>query len=235
MADTPFDSENKPHDMGGRKAGPICPDYGTEPVFKQDWHARALAITIAAGGLGAWNLDASRHARESLPAQDYDSFSYYEKWLAALTNLLVEKQLITRQEIKNRSADKQAEELDQRAITAARMQNALIKGGPTERPLNKQLAFKTGDKVTTLYGDQINVDGRTHTRLPAYASGKTGIIIACHRGHVFPDHHAHFLGESPEPLYTVLFQAKILWPDSPSPEDEVCLDLFEPYLQPTKG
>ena len=52
------------HDMGGRFGdGAIDP---TEPdeVFPQDWHGRALALTLAAGGLGQWNLDISRHARE---------------------------------------------------------------------------------------------------------------------------------------------------------------------------
>jgi nitrile hydratase len=51
-----------------------------EPTFKYEWHAKAWAITLAAGGLGEWNLDISRHYRECLPPKDYMNYSYYEKW-----------------------------------------------------------------------------------------------------------------------------------------------------------
>ena len=36
----------------------------------------------------------SRHARECLPPKEYATFSYYEKWISALANLLVEKGVI---------------------------------------------------------------------------------------------------------------------------------------------
>ena len=91
------------HDMGGRYGdGPIpvprnknneIENY--EPVFKHKWHAKAWAITLAAGALGEWNLDVSRHYRECLPPKDYMNYSYYEKWLAGLTNLLVKRNVIS--------------------------------------------------------------------------------------------------------------------------------------------
>ena len=83
------------HDMGGRYGdGKINPDLGKEDVFKAKWHARALAVTLASGSLKKWNLDMSRHARECLPPKEYATFSYYEKWISALANLLVEKGVI---------------------------------------------------------------------------------------------------------------------------------------------
>ena len=45
-----------------------------------------LAVTLATGALGAWNLDMSRSVRETLP--DYDQRTYYSIWLAALERLL---------------------------------------------------------------------------------------------------------------------------------------------------
>ena len=69
-------------------------------IFKHKWHAKAWAITLAAGALGEWNLDVSRHYRECLPPKDYMNYSYYEKWLAALTNLLIDKELVCRLLIK---------------------------------------------------------------------------------------------------------------------------------------
>ena len=62
-----------------------------ENVFRYPWHAKALAITLASGFLGKWTLDESRHARECLTPKDYKNFSYYERWLASLINLLVAK------------------------------------------------------------------------------------------------------------------------------------------------
>ena len=84
------------HDMGGRFGdGPVCPEP-EQPVFHADWHKRALALTLAAGALGQWNLDVSRHARERLAPQDYARFTYYEKWLAALADLLVDTGVVSR-------------------------------------------------------------------------------------------------------------------------------------------
>ena len=89
----------RPHDMGGRFGdGPVLPEPETL-IFAEDWHARALAITLAAGALGQWNIDTSRHARESLRPKDYARFSYYEKWMAALADLLVKKGVVTCEEL----------------------------------------------------------------------------------------------------------------------------------------
>ena len=86
------------HDMGGRFGdGPVIPDPEGE-VFHDDWHGRALALTLAAGALGQWNLDISRHARERL-GPDYNRFSYYEKWIAATADLLVENGVLDASEL----------------------------------------------------------------------------------------------------------------------------------------
>ena len=69
-----------------------------------------------------------------------------------------------------------------------------------------------------------------HTRLPAYARGKVGQIIAWHLGWVFPDTNAHGLGEKPQHLYTVQFRSEDLWCKRGF---SVSLDLFEPYLEET--
>src|SRR6266853_438961 len=44
---------------------------------------------IAVGALGGWTIDASRHARESLPPAEYLSSTYYEIWIKALEKLLL--------------------------------------------------------------------------------------------------------------------------------------------------
>ena len=74
------------------------------------------------------------------------------------------------------------------------------------------------------------VDGG-HTRLPTYAAGAEGRVLRCHGAHVLPDANAHGFGEAPEPLYSVVFPASELWAHAEHPGDEVCLDLWQSYLE----
>ena len=233
MADNFADDKPlKPHDMGGQPAGPVLPDFDGEPVFKQAWHGRALALTLAAGALGKWNLDASRNARERLPAKDYQRFSYYEKWLAGLANLLVQHQLVSRDELASGRADKNSPVIEARPLPATKVEAVLKKGGPTRRPVVSYPRFSTGDTVQTRDPQNVARQPHGHTRLPHYASKKTGHILACYGAHILPDSHAHFMGEAPEYLYNVRFLARDLFADAEKPDDEICLDLFESYLEP---
>ena len=46
--------------MGGRYGdGAIQPASIIDKTFKETWHARALAVTLATGSLRQWNLDMS--------------------------------------------------------------------------------------------------------------------------------------------------------------------------------
>ena len=77
-----------------------------------------------------------------------------------------------------------------------------------------------------------NVHSTGHTRLPRYARGKRGVIAHLHGAHTFPDTNAHGLGEQPQPLYNVRFEARELWGDSAEPRETVSLDLWDSYLDP---
>lgn len=220
------------HDMGGsgiraRLPLPESEDY----VFKEPWHARALAVTLAAGALGAWNLDASRHARELLSPSDYLEMSYYERWLAALANLLVESGLLTSEELKEPDADKQSKELDPRCLRFANVKKLLNSGAPTLRQSTRPPRFGVGNLVRTRDSAEDSFVQGGHTRLPAYAQGRVGRIEKLHGAHVLPDANAHYLGENPEQLYSVRFPAVELWGSRVSAaEDDVMVDLWESYL-----
>jgi nitrile hydratase len=86
--------------------------------------------------------------------------------------------------------------------------------------------YHEGDAVRTL-----GTPRRGHTRLPAYARGKPGRIVAWHEGWVLPDSNAHGQGEHPQHLYTVAFSGADLWGPESEPGLTVCLDLFESYLE----
>lgn len=217
------------HDMGGRFGdGPVVPE-DEDVVFHADWHPRALAITVAMGPIGQWNLDMSRHARESLAPMDYTRFAYYEKWMSGLANLLVHKGVVTAGELSGQDAPTQSPLAD-RAMKADRVPAILAAGGPVDRPSDVKPAFAPGDAVMTrAHAENADVSGG-HTRLPSYAAGAKGRILRLHGCHVLPDSNAHGGGEAPEPLYAVVFPASELWAHPEHPGDEVVLDLWQSYL-----
>jgi nitrile hydratase subunit beta len=220
----------RPHDMGGRFGdGPVVPE--PEGVtFHADWHPRALALTLAAGALGQWSIDDSRRARESLAPVDYARFSYYEKWIAALADLLAETGTVSRAELAGRDAPAPSP-LAVRRLAADAVAGMLARGGPAFRD-GAAPRFALGDRVAARrWPENMAVPGG-HTRLPAYAAGAQGTVLRCHGCHVFPDSHAEGGGEAPQPLYAVAFPASALWAHPEHPGDEVVLDLWESYLEP---
>jgi nitrile hydratase len=105
---------------------------------------------------------------------------------------------------------------------------ALIgKGVPCDREIIVTAFFEIGQAVHTR-----NLNPTGHTRLPRYARDKIGTIDRCHGAFVFPDSNAHFLGEKPQPLYSVRFEARELWGAQASATDSVYVDLWEDYLEP---
>ncbi|MEW2917228.1 nitrile hydratase subunit beta [Ruegeria sp. ANG10] len=220
------------HDMGGRFGdGPIKPEAESAPVFAEDWHGRALAVTLAAGFLGQWNIDVSRHARERLSPKDYARFSYYEKWISGLADLLVEKGVLTLDDLSGADTD-DPHPLAARVLKAGTVSGALAKGGPADRPSDVPVRFELGQNVRTVDPSANRLVNGGHTRLPTYAAGANGRILRLHGTHVLPDSNAHGLGEAPEPLYAVAFAASELWADPEHPKDVVVLDLWQSYLEP---
>ena len=218
----------RPHDMGGRFGdGAVIPEP-EQPLFHEDWHKRALAVTLACGSLGKWNIDVSRHARECLTPVDYARFSYYEKWMGGLVDMLVDTGVLTEAELAAALADGPSALTDKK-LTAEAVPGVLAKGGPSARESDVAPLFQVGDAVVTRKAGNLLVQGG-HTRLPRYAECARGQVVLCHGAHVLPDSNAHRLGEAPEPLYAVSFPASELWLHPEHPDDEVVLDLWQSYL-----
>ena len=90
------------HDRGGSlDAGPI--DKSQHEI--EDWERLADAVTIVLDKKGIKTTDEHRRAQESLPPELYRSLGYYERWIAATEALLVEKGVLTREEIDARSEE----------------------------------------------------------------------------------------------------------------------------------
>ena len=217
---------NGVHDMGGMHGmGPIVREEN-EPVFHHDWEGRVLALNLAAGALGEWNIDMSRHARERMPAAQYLAASYYEKWLYGLELLLVERGLLTREEVETGRARGGAS--GKRVLRAADVEKVLTKGRGFRLPDDgAPPRFKPGDRVVAR-----NIHPTGHTRLPRYARGKRGVIDRDHGVFIFADANAQGLGPKPQHLYSVRFPARELWGAGASPRDAVYVDLWDDHLDP---
>lgn len=216
---------NGAHDLGGMMGfGAIDPEPD-EPLFHADWEKRALALTLAAGMLGRWTIDRSRATRENLGALFYLSHSYYEIWLAALERLLAETGLVSAAELAG--GPPEAPKPGLRAPDAARARRSLARGTPYDRPAAAPPRFAPGERVRARM-----MNPATHTRLPRYVRGRTGLVESVNGAFVFPDSNAHGAGEAPAWCYTVRFSAQELWGPEGDTHSTVSIDAWEAYLEP---
>jgi nitrile hydratase len=219
---------NGGHDLGGMHGlGPIAPEpEAAEPVFHHAWEKRVFALTLAAGALGRWTIDMGRHARERQHPADYLRHTYYENWLAGLEKLLVERGLVTADELAAGRASAPADEARARVLQAADVARVMARGGPVDVAIEAPPRFALGDRVRAINRHPVG-----HTREPRYVRGRTGVIHEHYGAHVFPDLSAAGQREGRH-LYSVRFEAAELWGESAASPGAVYVDLWEDYLEP---
>ena len=90
------------HDMGGRPSDdPI--DQSTHDWA--DWEHVTNALVGVLRSHDLVNIDELRRGIESMNPEEYESSSYYERWSASLETLLVEKDILTTDEIDARASE----------------------------------------------------------------------------------------------------------------------------------
>lgn len=221
---------NGPHDMGGMHGfGPIVREEN-EPIFHEEWERTVFAMLRVIRTRGLINIDESRHGIERMPPAEYLAASYYERWLASLERNLVEKGLISQQELDERVALLREHPETPRPEREDPELVALMNEPVSQQELYQRQGvgarFGVGHRVVTR-----NIHPTGHTRLPRYSRGKRGTIHAFRGYFVFPDTHAHGKGEFPQPMYTVAFEGEELWGPSSEPRERVYIDLWESYLE----
>jgi nitrile hydratase len=220
------------HDLGGMQGfGPVEREEN-EPVFHAAWEAAVLAMMRAGGARGLFNIDEFRHGIERMTPADYLRASYYEKWLDGVSRILVEKGVVGVPELAARRAFFEARP---DAPATAALAGPLPPRPPSNPGWVQDAIRETGAAPRFAPGDPVRtreIHPHGHTRLPRYARGRRGVIHRCHGIHVFPDTNAHGLGEQPQPLYSVRFDARELWGEAAEPNQAVHIDLWESYLLP---
>jgi nitrile hydratase subunit beta len=212
------------HDMGGMQdMGPIKYEKN-EPVFHALWEGKIYAMSAAVTATRKLRLGL-RPPIENLPPVEYLRMSYYELWLASLTERLIASELVTRSEIESGRAALGST----KAALAVSPSDAVaaIFRVPERRKESVPPRFHTGQLVRAR-----NINPVTHTRLPRYARGKAGEINRDHGVFAFMDTNAYGLGDKPQHLYSVRFSARELWGEQAAPQDAVYLDLYDDYLEP---
>jgi hypothetical protein len=192
---------NGVHDLGGQQGHGPVVAEPQEPVFHERWEGRVYALISLARRRGLFNLDEMRRTIESMPPAEYLRASYYQRWLFALEQLLEEK------DVRGRTPSHEAEPVK-------------------SEPPRIEPRFKIGDPVRTRLMNPAH-----HTRLPRYARGKAGTVVAAHGPYLLPDLHAHGKGLVWQPVYTVRFSTRELWGEEGHERDSVSLDLWEEYLE----
>jgi nitrile hydratase len=206
------------HDMGGMTdMGPVRRETD-EPLFHAQWERRVLGLVRGVIDR-RYNWDEFRFAIERLDPIVYLSDSYYERWLDALERYLVEKGVLTPEEMAAALPGWQPR--PGRPLPTADAELETHAGAPPR--------FTPGDRVTAR-----NINPAGHTRLPRYVRGKEGTIERYLGDFVFPDANALGQGERPEPCYAVRFAARDLWGERAGEDDAVCVDLWQSYLIPAE-
>ena len=207
------------HDMGGMQdMGPIVREQH-EPTFHAGWEGRVYALSrVLRTRGGLWNLDAFRHAIETIAPPDYLRMTYYERWFAWMVPTVVAAGDATQAEIE---AGAPAPGSPRKApfVTADAVPSMVALRGSARRDVPIAPRFKAGDHPTG------------HTRLPRYVRGKSGRVVVDRGVFVFPDTNAHLQGEKPQHLYSVRFAARELWGERASARDTVHLDMWDDYLE----
>ena len=211
-----------PHDLGGRQGfGPVDT---AAPPFRHEWEKRQFALTTNTPRHAA-SIDAWRHGIERMDPATYLTVPYFVKWCLNGLAMMVASGRITLDEAVAGHA----------AAPVAPPAPRDVEGGLAylrtmtvdfARPAPAPARFAEGERVRT---SRHGKDG--HTRLPGYARGAEGRILAARGGFLYADDCAEGR-ETVAHLYTVEFAAPELWGPDADPRDSVLLDLWEPYLEP---
>jgi nitrile hydratase subunit beta len=208
------------HDMGGMHGLGALGYQESAPTFHAPWEGRlhALVQALQLGGL--------RPYIERIPAADYLRMSYYERWYTALVTQIVERGVATRAEVESGRADPAAGQATP-VVTPAVARELPFRTPRTEQDLALTPRFRVGEHVRGR-----NLHPPTHTRMPRYTRGKTGVVERDRGVFSLPDSEHVAAAPRPQHVYLIHFTAHELWGEEASAHDSLYIDMWEEYLEP---
>ena len=212
------------HDMGGMDGFGTIEHETNEPVFHTEWERRTVGMVMSMFAQRFFHLDEYRQKIERMTPVAYLG-PYYARWLHAATTLLVDKGLLSQDELSSGRAAGKAENIE---LLAAEAIPGLLRA---------RVSGKKDDAVTARFaaGDTVrarNIHPATHTRTPRYIRGKLGTVERDYGIFTFPDSHAQNAGDPPQHVYSVRFAAREVWgPEAPA-NDSLYIDMWDDYLEP---
>ena len=208
------------HDVGGAPrhlSHPIPADTPSLP-WELECHAHFACLSKA----GVCSTDELRRAVEGLPTVAHEEWSYYERWAAAIAQLLREHGQLNPGELEAEIYG-DGESLNGESHTAR-----ASAGAPR---------FLPGDRVTVRSHDPVRVAWRMpHLRTPGYLFGATGVVERCVGAFAEPSLKAFGVDAPPEQhLYHVRFRQAELWAHAEAPEDTVGAEIYQDWLLEVKS
>jgi nitrile hydratase subunit beta len=226
------------HDVGGMDGfGPIQREEN-EPVFHEPWEGRLRAIhTLASKKHKFYHIDESRHTIEQIDPVYYMGSSYYQLWLLRTETLLMDRGVLSEEEIQLRMAQLSPGSSPRSHLEPYRKVKPLMRS--TERKVVIETtsgAKQPNDPIQPKFSTGTVVKAKVispmgHTRIPRYIRGKQGIIESIHGNFILPDTKVHQGINLYQPVYRVCFKAQDLWGEDASPKDKLYIELWEDYLE----
>jgi nitrile hydratase beta subunit len=172
------------HDLGGKQGfGRVA--YPSPP-HDETWEPLVRALSAFALKKHIYNMDEFRHAIERMVPRHYINAPYYERHLTAVATLLVEKDVIAR------------EELESHVDGAFPLAGSI---GPGRQAVPPQ-TFAIGERVRVK-----NEYVTGHHRMPGYIRGKVGVVVGISPPYPFPDSAGHGMQPPMEPTCDVRFRS----------------------------
>lgn len=91
------------HDLGGLPAGPI--DRSEHVLAPWEKRVHALMLLLGEPCRDIMNVHELRRGIEALGEAEYDRLSYYQRWITSITNNLLQKGVLTPDELGHKLSD----------------------------------------------------------------------------------------------------------------------------------
>ena len=208
------------HDMGGMHGLGEIGYKESAPGYDEPWEVRLFALVQAmrTGGLRAYI--------EGIPAPDYLRMGYYERWYTALITRIIERGSVTVAEVDSGRADPASAKATP-ALTPEIARDLLSRSTKTEQDIELAPRFHVGDSVRGR-----NMNPATHTRMPRYTRGKTGVVERDRGVFDLPDIEQTSAEPKPQHVYLIRYAGRELWGEEAPPNDSLYIDMWEDYLEP---